>query len=231
MKTKPCPNCGAPKHPLKSCPQCGFTILRQEGMEAQSKSLIQDIQDRQAQIYNDDFLAPTKAIKSGEQIRHYSGSIPTINSTAPTIRTTTDSKQSATHKILSEAKKLSKKIKFQNQRKQRVRGKDQKQDFYWNCPVCHATFLSIETKNRHIKLHGFDRVASAIVEEKLSATRQKVVLKANNICCDKHVFTGTYDKAEDIPCMDSPVIAGACRLCGKNRPMIGEDICYHCQSE
>ena len=230
MKTNPCPNCGAPKHPLKSCPQCGFTILRQEGIEAQSKSLIQDIKDRQVQIYNDDFRVPTNAIKSGEQIRHYSGSIPTINS-APIVRTTTDSKQSATHKILSEAKKLSKKIKFQNQRKQRVRGKDQKQDFYWNCPVCHATFLSIETKNRHIKLHGVDRVASAIVEEQMSANRKPIKLKSNNICCDKPIFTGTPEKAEDIPCMDSPVIAGACRLCGKNKPMIGEDICYHCQSE
>ena len=80
-------------------------------------------------------------------------------------------------------------------------------------------------------MHGFDRVASAIVEEQMSANRKPIKLKSNNICCDKPIFTGTPEKAEDIPCMDSPVIAGACRLCGKNKPMIGEDICYHCQSE
>lgn len=30
MKTKPCPNCGEPKHPLKCCNNCGHSNLRQE---------------------------------------------------------------------------------------------------------------------------------------------------------------------------------------------------------
>jgi len=33
MDPKPCPNCGAPKHPLKACTQCGLSNLRQERQE------------------------------------------------------------------------------------------------------------------------------------------------------------------------------------------------------
>ena len=37
-------------------------------------------------------------------------------------------------------------------------------------------------------------------------------------------FNSTYNS-------ESPNFKGACRICGKNRPMPGDDICYHCQSE
>jgi hypothetical protein len=96
-------------------------------------------------------------------------------------------------------------------------------DFFWHCPVCNANFLSEISKDRHIQTHGAEVVARALTSPTKSLKKQ-TTSKKNRQQQTNAVIANTYS-------IQTPYFKGACRICGKNRPMSGDDICYHCQSE
>lgn len=305
MDPKPCPNCGASKHPLKACPQCGLLKLLQERMEGRSKAYLRDpldtlyselrkgiseLQDirewirqtREAakeslnegervqmeadlcalEIYETEvknrlnniktevreiqnkkaaLIAYKMEVKSVEGTRIITSRFPAIpvkktvfvsqKNAVLSVVSDIRSNQKTTHKQRSEAKKVPIKSKYRIQRNEQNRVSAQTHDFCWNCPVCHANFLSKETKNRHIRAHGIEAVAHAIAEQNKSANKQTIAIEGKNNSLENPVHTGRGVKAPNIPCVNSPNLTGACRICGKNKPMQGEDICFHCQSE
>ena len=229
MATKPCPNCGAPKHPLKACSECGLSILRQEWMERRAKSFCQETQDSEFQLDNDALLASAREINS-QEISNNSKSSASLNTTEPIIRTP-HSKQSTTREQRSVAKKLSKKTKPKIQSNQQQRTATQTEHYCWKCPVCHAIFLSKQTKIQHLHVHGIKAIARATAEQISSSNKKTIAIEVSKEGFKKSVSQVARAKVQNVLSIDSPNISGACRLCGKNKPMIGEDICYHCQSE
>lgn len=102
---------------------------------------------------------------------------------------------------------------------------------FWNCPVCHANFLSKKTYDRHVHLaHGGKTKVKARANAKPSKTATTAkTLTTHNGQPTTLAPTGPLDPLPGSH-IESPYFDGACRVCGKNRPMPGEDTCFHCQS-